>query len=88
MQDCNAVSAPSDTKVTLVAADGCSKKVDSVYYQSMVGALLYLAITTRPDITQAVSMVSKFDSNPTETHMTAVKQIFRHLKGTMDLKLV
>ena len=41
----------------------------------------------RPDIAQAVGAVSKFNSCPTETHLTAVKQIFRYLKGTIDLGL-
>ena len=33
---------------------------------------------TRPDIAQAVGAVSKFCSNPTEAHKTAVKRIFRY----------
>ena len=53
--------------------NGVSKPVDQVHYQSMVGSLLYAAITMRPDIAQAVGAVSKFNSCPTETHLTAVK---------------
>jgi len=57
-------------------------------YLSAVGALMYLAITTRPDITNAVSILARFNSNPGPTHWKAVKHLFRYLKGTMDLKLV
>ena len=73
-------TTPADTKVKLVKDDGVSKLVDPICYQSMVGSLLYAAITTRPDIAQAVGTVSKFKSCPTEAHLTAVKRILRYLK--------
>ena len=62
--------------------DGCSNKVDPIHYQSMVGSLLHAARATRTDIAQAVGMVSKFNAEPTEAHIIAVKRIFRYLKGT------
>ena len=78
-------TTPADINVKLVKNDGVSKPVNPLNYQSMVGSLLYAAITTRPDIAQAVGAVSKFNSCPTEAHLTAVKRIFRYLKGTIDL---
>ena len=45
-------------------------------YQSMHPLLL---------IAQAVGAVSNFNSCPTEAHLTAVKQIFHYLKGTINL---
>ena len=78
-------TTPADINVKLVKDDGMSKPVDPVFYQSMVGSLLYAAIATRPDISQAVGAVSKFNSCPTEAHLTAVKRIFRYLKGTINL---
>ena len=51
----------------------------------MVGSLLHASIATRPDIAQAVGAVSKFNSCPTEAHLTAVKRIFRYLKGSINL---
>ena len=57
-----------------------SKIVDSVRYQSMVGS-------SRPDIAHAVANVLKLNSEPTEAHLTAVKRIFRYLKGTINLSL-
>ena len=50
---------------------------------SMIGSLLYVT-TTRPDVMQVVGVVSKFQSTPKETHVAAVKRIFRYLKGTLD----
>ena len=85
--DADPVCTPMDLNVRLVADDGHSKPTDKVQYQSIVGSLLYVAIATRPDISQAVSAVSKFNSAPTEAHLTAVKRILRYLKGTIDLSL-
>lgn len=87
MLDAYTVSTPSDSNVNLVKDDGVSGKVDKSLYQSMVGGLLYAAVATRPDIGQSVSTVSKFTSDPTTAHLTAVKRILRYLKGTVDLGL-
>ncbi|XP_065907800.1 uncharacterized protein [Dysidea avara] len=53
----------------------------------MVGSLLHAAKATRPDIAHAVGKVSNFCAAPTQAHLTAVKRIFWHIKGTIDLKL-
>ena len=55
--------------------------------QSLVGSLLHATRATRPDITHAVWIVSKFNSTPTEVPMKAVNRIFRYLKGTIDISL-
>ena len=67
--------------------NGVSKGVDPIAYQSMVGSLLYAATATHPDIAQAVGVVPKFNSQPTEARLTAVKRILCYLKGTVDLAL-
>jgi hypothetical protein len=52
----------------------------------MIGILLYLT-TSRPDIMQVVGLVAWFQAAPKETHVQAVKIIFRYLKGTLDFIL-
>lgn len=59
----------------------------SIPYMNAVGALMYLAIGTRPDIAYAVGKLAQYNSNPGHGHWQAVKHVFRYLKGTMDLKL-
>ncbi|XP_067941097.1 uncharacterized protein [Watersipora subatra] len=53
----------------------------------MVGSLLYAAVSTRPDIAEAVGALAKFNACPTQTHLTTAKQVMRYLKGTKDLCL-
>ena len=79
LTDAKTVSSPADLNVKLRKDDSVSKQVNSVTSQLMVGSLLYAAIDTRPDIAQAVGAVSKFNANPTEAHLTAVKRILRYL---------
>jgi hypothetical protein len=76
-----------DMNVKLMKDDKHSKPVDSSYYQAIVGSLIYAAIGTRPDISQAVGAVSRYCANPSEAHMTAAKRICRYLKGTIDTSL-
>ena len=87
LAEANIVSTPMDSNVKLIKDDDSSKSVDSISYQSMVGSLLHAARATRPDISHAVGVVSGFNSNPSEAHLTAVKRIFRYLKGTINLSL-
>ena len=55
--------------------------VDQKLYRSMIGSLLYLC-ASRPDIVFSVGLCARFQSNPKESHMTAVKRILRYLVDT------
>ncbi|KAI3510082.1 hypothetical protein L1887_25609 [Cichorium endivia] len=55
-------------------------------YHQMIGSLLYLT-SSRPDIMFAVCYCAKYQANPREPHITAVKNIFRYLKRTKSLGL-
>ena len=44
-------------------------------------------VVTRPDIAEAVGVVSRFGANPTEEHMKAVDDIYAYLKYTPNLGL-
>ena len=60
--------------------------VDQTLYHSMIGSLLYLT-TSRPDILFSVCMCARFQANPKETHLIAVKRILRYLKHTPSIGL-
>lgn len=48
----------------------------------MIESLLYL-ITSIPDLMQVVCIVSRFQTNPREPHVLAVKKIFKYLSGKL-----
>ena len=58
-----------------------------VPYLSAIGALMYLANNTRPDIAFAVNLLSRYSSAPTRRHWNGVKHILRYLRGTNDMGL-
>jgi hypothetical protein len=55
-------------------------------YRSMIGSLMYLT-ASRPDITFAVSACSRHQVTPLNSHLNAVKKIFKYLKGQPNLGL-
>ena len=55
-----------------------------VPYASAVGSLMYAMICTRPDISHAVGVLSRYMSKLGKEHWTVVKRVFRYLRGTTD----
>ena len=53
-----------------------------------IGCLTYAATATRPDISSAVGILSKFMSRPSREHWQGVKRILRYIKGTVDYGLL
>ena len=82
MEYSNLVGTPMETKCKL-SKDDQSPEVDQKSYRSMIGSLLYLT-ASRPDIMLVVGMVGRYQSAPKQTHLSAVKRIFRYLKNKMD----
>jgi hypothetical protein len=66
--------------------DENGKTVDTKLYRGMIGSLLYLT-ASRPDIMFSVCMCARFQANPKESHLIAVKQILRYLKDTSNFGL-
>ncbi|XP_033231491.1 secreted RxLR effector protein 161-like [Belonocnema kinseyi] len=52
-----------------------------------IGALLYVAVNTRPDIAVSVTILSQHNKDPTLIDWTEAKRITCYLKGTIDVKL-
>ncbi|GJR86037.1 putative ribonuclease H-like domain-containing protein [Tanacetum coccineum] len=78
-------SIPIKTQKPLVKDEEASD-VDVHLYRSMIGSLMYLT-TSRPDIMFAVCACSRFQVTPKTSHLSAVKRIFRYLKGKPKLCL-
>ncbi|KAK3025021.1 hypothetical protein RJ639_044630 [Escallonia herrerae] len=59
-----------------------------VPYVNAVGCLMYAMVCTRPDISHAVSMVSRYMRNLGKKHWDAVKWIFRYLAGSTNFGIM
>nr|GEZ10916.1 hypothetical protein [Tanacetum cinerariifolium] len=66
--------------------DLVGKPVDHTDYRSMIGSLMYVT-SSKPDIMFATCMCARYQANPNEHHVSAVKRIFRYLKGAINLGL-
>jgi hypothetical protein len=88
LANCNGVDKPITTRLTIQDQPETANVTDQEPYRAMVGSLLYLSNWTRPDISFAVSELSRFVSNPGKPHLEAAKRVFRYLKKTMHLGLV
>ena len=66
--------------------DEKEKKVDQKTYRGMIGSLLYLT-NSRPNIMYSTCICARFQSDPRESRLSAVKRNIRYLKGTQDIEL-
>ncbi|KAL5553718.1 hypothetical protein UlMin_041119 [Ulmus minor] len=94
MDKANPLSTPMVVRILNVEKDPfrpCEDNEDivgpEVPYLSAIGALMYLANCTRPDIAFVVNLLARFSSSPTRRHWNGIKHIFRYLQGTIDLGL-
>ena len=63
-------------------------RMKNIPYREAIGALMYCAVATRPDISFAVALLSQFLENPGEVHWNGVKHVYRYLLGIKHLRLV
>ncbi|KAM1216803.1 hypothetical protein ACFX2J_013044 [Malus domestica] len=53
------------------------RQMNMIPYASAIGSLMYAMICTRPDIAYAVSITSRYQSNPGPEHWVAVKTVLK-----------
>ena len=58
-----------------------------VPYLSAIGALMYLANCTRPNIVFAVNLLARHSAMSTRRHWASIKHILHYLQGIVDLGL-
>jgi hypothetical protein len=80
----NSKLAPTPYDASLVLRKNMRIMVDQLRYSQIIGSLMYLASTTRPDIAYAVSKLSRFVSNPGSEHCRALERVMHYLVGTMN----
>ena len=60
---------------------------DQLRYSQIVGSLIYLASATSPDVSFAVSKLSRFISNLGDNHWCALERVLCYLKGTVSYSI-
>lgn len=89
MENANPVSTPLDLNVKLSKPKrGINSEELNLPYRELLGALTYLAVSTRPDISHAVSKLGQFNNCYDQSHWKAAKRVLRYLKGTINVGLV
>ncbi|KAK6158246.1 hypothetical protein DH2020_005560 [Rehmannia glutinosa] len=77
----------------LLSKEQCPKtdhdvnSMKNVPYSNAIGSVMYLMVSTRPDIAYSVSCLSRYMSNPGIIHWNAVKWLLRYLKHSLNYSL-
>ncbi|KAJ9547543.1 hypothetical protein OSB04_020086 [Centaurea solstitialis] len=85
LTSCTPMNTPMAPPLSL-DKDSKGKPIDVTLYRGMIGSLLYLT-ASRPDIMYSTCLCARYQAEPKESHLTAVKRIFRYLNGTPNLGL-
>ncbi|GAV77809.1 hypothetical protein CFOL_v3_21279 [Cephalotus follicularis] len=80
MENSRPCKTPMSTTIKL-GKDENGNEVDKKLFRSMIGSLLYLT-ASRPDMMFSVCLCARFQSCPKDTHLIAVKCIFRYVAYT------
>lgn len=80
MNECKPVSTP------LIPNEKLAKHTekDKYPFQELIGALMYLSVCTRPDISYAISSLSHFNTCYGREHWITAKKVLSYLKGTKN----
>ena len=82
LESASSIRTPISPNVKLTV-DLLGKNVNPSLYRSMIGSLPYLT-TSKPDISYSVGVCAKYQANPKESHMIALKRIIKYVKTTAE----
>ncbi|KAH9680956.1 hypothetical protein KPL71_026757 [Citrus sinensis] len=93
MDKCKPVQTPLPSHFRLScqqcpSSDTEKAEMEKFPYSSAVRCLMYAMVLTRPDLSHAVSLVSRYMANPGKDHWRAVVWILRYLAGTTGYGLI
>ena len=87
MDGCNAVKSPAEPKVKLSRSDPPAEGgglINGVPYRSCCGAVLWAALTCRPELSHTVMQLCRFVNAPTTKAVAAMKRLLRHLARDVE----
>ena len=73
--------------VNKIITENSDDLADKKLYQEIVGSLIYVMTSTRPDLSLIVTKLSQYMSNPSNAQFNMAKHVLRYLKGTLEQKL-
>ena len=85
--DHKSVSTPFDSSVHLFPMNNDDDIFNKKDYASIIGNLRYTIDCTRPNIANAVGVLSRFTSKPSRDHWLAIERVMRYLIGTKNFGL-
>lgn len=85
MSDCKPVSTPLESKVDYNALN--SNETTKAPCKNLIGCLMYIMVCTRPDLSFAVNVLSRFANKNNHSLWSYLKRLLRYLKGSMSFKL-
>ena len=93
MEDAKDVSTPFSSQFKLSKrlcpqTKAKEEKMVRIPYTSAVGSLMYAMVCSRPDVAHAVSLISRYMSNPGKGHWKTLKWLLTYLKCTSNICLM
>ena len=93
MKDCKSANVPLASNFILSAALSPrtieeTRYMENIPYSSAVGSVMYSMICTRPDLAQAISVLSRYMAKPGKGHWNAMKWLLRYISTTTSVGLI
>jgi hypothetical protein len=87
--DCKPVDSPMAVDALSNCVETSTSKLPpgSVPYQSLIGSLMYAYVRTRLNITLAVSHLSRYMSDPSQSHWEQAKRVLRYLEESRESQI-
>ncbi|KAK2577677.1 hypothetical protein KPH14_002049, partial [Odynerus spinipes] len=83
--DCKAVNTPLPSKLDYIALNS-DEKFDAPC-RNLIGCLMYVMICTRPDLSVAVNILSRYSNKNNRELWQCLKRVLRYLKGSIEVRL-
>lgn len=87
LTDANGLKIPADPNVCLTDPQH-EPSEETVPYRELIGSLIFIATTCRPDISYITNVLSRYMNNYGRIHWNAAKRVVRYLKETDDLGII
>ncbi|XP_053686458.1 uncharacterized protein LOC128735997 [Sabethes cyaneus] len=86
MEDCRPIATPMENRLKLAKRE--ESKRTMLPYRELVGCIMYVSLTSRPDLAAAVNYFSQFQACPNDEHWVHLRRILRYVKATLELGLM